>query len=241
MPEKARFLDVWIVETNTVYREVPFTVVVDWVQQGRLLENDMLRWSGQKDWFAVGTTPSFAAYLPRLEPHRANDQAEALESVRVEFAWKPRDDDDEDVDMIPLIDVSLVLLIFFIMTTTAVAVATTIPTPHAEFGMLTSNPDILWIGIDRDGRGDPVYSLGFGDKPATAPEDQNIGSLEELLRRLDTRLMEKDGPVEINIKGNEQLPSGVIRDLAIKLEGRRMVSGELKVGHIYAGVREKNP
>jgi biopolymer transport protein ExbD len=179
--------------------------------------------------------------LVRIEPHRANDQAEALEAVRVEFAWKPRDDDDEDVDMIPLIDVSLVLLIFFIMTTTAVAVATTIQTPQAEYGMLTSNPDILWIGIDRDGRGDPVYSLGFGDKPATAWEDQNISTLDGLLQRMDRRLMEKEGAVEVNIKGNENLPSGVIRDLAVKLESHRMIEGKPKIGHIYAGVREKNP
>ena len=40
MAEKRRFLDVWIVDSNTVYREVPFTVVADWVQQGRLLEDD---------------------------------------------------------------------------------------------------------------------------------------------------------------------------------------------------------
>ncbi len=31
MAEKRRFLDVWIIESNTVYREVPFQVVADWV------------------------------------------------------------------------------------------------------------------------------------------------------------------------------------------------------------------
>ena len=29
MAAKRRFLDVWIIETNTVYREVPFEVVTD--------------------------------------------------------------------------------------------------------------------------------------------------------------------------------------------------------------------
>ena len=43
MTAPKRFLDVWIIESNTVYREVPFTVVADWIQQGRLLEDDMLR------------------------------------------------------------------------------------------------------------------------------------------------------------------------------------------------------
>jgi hypothetical protein len=40
MAEKRRFLDIWVVDTNTVYREVPFTVVTDWIQQGRLLVED---------------------------------------------------------------------------------------------------------------------------------------------------------------------------------------------------------
>ena len=31
MAQKRRFIDVWIVESNTVYREVPFTVVTDWI------------------------------------------------------------------------------------------------------------------------------------------------------------------------------------------------------------------
>ena len=78
MAEKRQFLDVWIVETNTVYKEVTFTVVTDWVQQGRLLADDMLKPSGTKDWQRLGSLPSFAAYLPRSEPFRAEDKAEAL-------------------------------------------------------------------------------------------------------------------------------------------------------------------
>src|SRR5579872_6880707 len=98
-----RFLDVWIVESNTVYREVPYTVVTDWVQQGRLLDDDRLRPSGTPNWQRLGDIPSFAAFLPKIDPQRVEDQAEALERVEVDFAWKPRhEDDDDDVDMIPL-------------------------------------------------------------------------------------------------------------------------------------------
>ena len=50
MAAKRRFLDVWIVEGNTVYKEVPFDVVADWVQQGRLLDDDMLRPAGTSEW-----------------------------------------------------------------------------------------------------------------------------------------------------------------------------------------------
>src|SRR5438309_6556968 len=117
--ERRRFLDVWILDSNTVYREVPYTVVADWVQQGRLLEGDQLRPSGSSEWFPLGSMPAFTAYLPKSEPFRVEDEAEAREPVEIDFAWrKPRLDEGDDVDMIPRIDVSLVLLIFFMITTT---------------------------------------------------------------------------------------------------------------------------
>src|SRR5262249_50224650 len=107
MAQKRRFLDVWLVETNTVYREVPFAVVAAGVQQSRLLAEDMLRPSGPAQWFKVGASPEFAPYLPRPEPHRVEDQAEALEPVHLDFAWKRRPEEEEgDPDMIPLIDIS---------------------------------------------------------------------------------------------------------------------------------------
>jgi hypothetical protein len=233
MAEKPRFLDVWIVETNTVYREVPFTVVVDWVQQGRLLEDDMLRWSGQADWFPLGTKPIFAAYLPRLDPHRVNDQAEALEPVEVDFSWKHRaGDDDEDVDMIPLIDVSLVLLIFFIMTTTSVLAAASIVLPEADSGLVMSNPELMWIGFEQGERGEVVFSLGFGDQPA-APEDQNIISREQLLRHVDAHLAEHPGLVGVNMKGGEKVAWGIDRWLQDELKKR-------SVRMILIGVRQKS-
>jgi biopolymer transport protein ExbD len=232
MAEKARFLDVWIVETNTVYREVPFTVVVDWVQQGRLLEDDMLRWSGQAEWFPIGTKPIFAAYLPRIEPHRANDQAEALEPVQVDFSWKHRGDDDEDVDMIPLIDVSLVLLIFFIMTSATVLASSRVLLPPSDSGLIMSNPSLMWISFDKDKRGEVVYSLGFGDQPAE-PEDQDIASREQLLAHLDARLNERRDVVGVNVKGEEKLPWGIDRWLQDELKKRR-------IPIIYIGVREKS-
>jgi hypothetical protein len=228
--EKPRFLDVWIVETNTVYREVPFTVVVDWIQQGRLLEDDMLRWSGQAEWFPLGTKPIFAAYLPRLDPHRVNDQAEALEPVQVDFAWRHRaGDDDEDVDMIPLIDVSLVLLIFFIMTASSVLAASTIVMPAASAGVVISNPELMWIGFDYGERGEIKYSLGFGD---SAAEVKDIISKEEFLGHVDAQLKQHPGLVGVNIKGGEKLPWGIDRWLQDELKQRR-------VRVIYIGVRQK--
>src|SRR5579871_6668340 len=174
MTAPRRFLDVWIIESNTVYREVPFTVVADWVQQGRLLEDDMLRPSGTAEWMKVGASPSFAPYLPKSVPHGVEDQAEAMEPVALDFSWKkPHPDEDEDVDMIPLIDVSLVLLIFFMMTASVSSgIFSPIKTPRAKYQLAEISKDMLWVGVDlardKDGRVEPgadgepalVYSLG---------------------------------------------------------------------------------
>jgi biopolymer transport protein ExbD len=221
MAEKRRFLDVWIVESNTVYREVPFTVVADWVQQGRLLEDDMLRPSGTAEWFRVGGSPDFAPYLPRAEPFRAEDQAEALEPVQVDFAWKRRhDDEDDDVDMIPLIDVSLVLLIFFMLTATGVGIAATIPTPPSEYAQVVNRPESVWININLESEGPartPVYSIGQGETPSPDERDRDIHSRQELLQRLDAFLKDK-GQVELTINAHKEVQSGVVRQLTVDLE-----------------------
>jgi biopolymer transport protein ExbD len=222
---KKRFLDVWITESNTVYREVPFLVVVDWIQQGRLVADDQLRWSGQAQWFRLGSNPAFAAYMPRSEPFRVEDQAEALERVEVDFAWKRRrDDDDDDVDMIPLIDVSLVLLIFFILTTTSVAATTNINTPFADKGELLGTKDMMWVGVD--GKGDKaIYSIGWEDgRPA--PGDDQLQSLGELINRVKAKLTDVDRKIKVNIQASRDIDSGEVRKVLIelqKLDQRRLI------------------
>jgi biopolymer transport protein ExbD len=225
---KRRFLDVWITESNTVYREVPYTVVVDWIQQGRLAADDQLRWSGQAQWFRLGGVPSFSAYLPRSEPMRADDQAEALERVEVDFAWKRRpEDDDDEVDMIPLIDVSLVLLIFFILTAAGITATTAIATPFAKYGDLLGNKDMLWVGIDRED-GQPVYSVGVEDdtdkeKIKALEEDKHLKTLPDLLQRVDAMLLEAGRPMKVNIKANKDMPTKEVRRVMVELEKRRRV------------------
>jgi biopolymer transport protein ExbD len=236
MAEKRRFFDVWIVETNQVYKEVPYTVVADWVQQGRLLEDDKLKPSGTAEWFRLGGMPAFAPYLPKAEPYRAEDQAEALEPMEGGFRWKPtHDEEDEEVDMIPLIDVSLVLLVFFIMTTTG-AFLINITTPSVISANYSSNPDTIWIGIDWVEE-NPVYSIGFGTNAKAADEDRDLQSQEQLLKRLDYHLgaLEPEKlPAEVEIKGHEKLPSGFVMRMRVELAKRPD-----KVGKVWAGVRDK--
>lgn len=229
MPAPSQALDVWIVESNVVYKGVPFEVVSDWVQQGRLLEDDRVRPPRSGEWVRLGLYPALAAYLPRAEPFRADDRAEALEPVELGMTWnRRRPDEEEDVDMIPLIDVSLVLLIFFMMTATVGGAGGLIPTPKTRHATdLASTP--FWIGIDcrkdadgnpvRDARGDyiPVYSFGEGEKLADA---WNLGTREELLKLFDQRVT-AGAEVEVRIKGNPLLPYEVIRDLTVALEPRK--------------------
>jgi biopolymer transport protein ExbD len=227
MAQKRRFLDVWIIETNTVYREVPFEVVTDWAQQGRLLADDMLRPSGTAEWFRLGENPSFSAYLPHSDPYAANDQAEALEPVHVDFAWKRRpEDDDEDVDMIPLIDVSLVLLVFFMMTAGAVAIAAGINLPEARYNLTSASENMIWIGlrtVEADPTAPPTYSIGEGESAPAGPENEGLTE-KQVLEKLDALLARREGrPTEVQVRGDLNLPAGFVRHLQLALEQRPVI------------------
>ena len=231
MADKRRFLDVWIVDSNTVYKEVPFTVVIDWVQQGRLLEDDMVKPSGTKDWFRLGASPDFAPYLPHPEPFRADDQAEALEPVQLAFSWKRRPDEDEgDVDMIPLIDVSLVLLIFFMMISTVAMAGAIFQNPTAVHGDVSLRD--FWVGIKGDANGDPVsYHLGWGDREVAKTKDW-----DEFLRKLDEELGQTTHRVQVTMLGDENLKFDHEMKLMVELEKRR-----LKVERKKIGVTDRGP
>ncbi len=240
MSKERRFLDVWIIDTNTVYREVPFPVVSDWVQQGRLLENDRLRRSGTAEWFPVGNSPEFVPYLPRPEPDRVEDAAEALEPVELDFRWKrPLPDDEDDVDMIPLIDVSLVLLIFFMLTATSTGLAAFIPTPPAEYGAISPNTEEVQLNINMEGSGDdrhPVFSFSVGNKFLDPTKDTNLATMDELLSRLEEHVKNLPNKVEVTINAHPDVKSGIVRDLTARLESEPFRSHILQK---YIGVSEK--
>ena len=147
MAEKRRFLDVWLTEPNTVYREVPYTVVADWVQQSRIQPDDMLRPSGTAQWFRVGDSPEFKPYIPTREAVSVEDEASAREDIVLDFRWKKRrDEGEDDVDMIPLIDVSLVLLVFFMLTSTVADAGSLIPgIPKTENGLIIGKEGIRFL------------------------------------------------------------------------------------------------
>jgi biopolymer transport protein ExbD len=215
-----RYLDVWIVESNTVYREVPYTVVADWLQEGRLLDNDKVRPSGTGEWQLIADTSNLAAFLPKSEPFRANDQAEAMEPVEFDFAWKkPGSDEDDDPDMIPLIDISLVLLIFFMMTSTVVVASSRINVPDVSNGATLAGSGTIWIGIDRQPDGSAVYAIGEGEKPAGKDEQELTEA--QLLQKLAARMKGLQEPAEVRITADRNLPYEVVKKMTVALEPYR--------------------
>jgi biopolymer transport protein ExbD len=235
-------LDVWLVEANKVYREVPYDVVADWVGQSRLLADDRVRPAGKGDWQLVAES-AFAVYLPKAAPPQAEDAAEALEPVEAGFNWKQRPGGgDEEVDMIPLIDVSLVLLIFFMLTAgTAASVGSSAGLPQAEFGAVTDPKGSLWVRIDLEGRGKnrtPIYNVGRGGQnPSNA---QPAHSTEEALQRLD-ELLPEDGrtKVEVTINAASEVEAGVVRDFLVKMDSDPKRRD--KILKKYTGVSRKTP
>lgn len=235
MAAKSQAFDVWVVEKNTVYRAVPFSVVTDWVQQGRLLDEDRLRPEGGGPWTRLAEMPAMAPYVPQPVPHRADDTAEALEPVHTGFTWKPgRGETDEDVDMIPLIDVSLVLLVFFMMTAAVGGAGALIDTPKAEHRLLSAEPQMWWVGIARLANGSPEYSFGRGNSPA----QESPGSDP---RAVVAALAGKLPPAEaasVRIRADQHLPIEVVREITRLLES---LQAEGKVGQVMGEVSENTP
>jgi biopolymer transport protein ExbD len=241
MADALHFLDVWIVDSNTVYREVPFTVVCDWVQQGRLLEDDRVRPSGTAEWKPIGEVRAFAAFLPKPEPTRPYDQAEALEPVEFEFGWKKKhvDAGDEDVDMIPLIDVSLVLLIFFMLTASGAAAAAFVSLAGVKNPPITDTAGLsINMRVEKNGKRNIVYALGEDGRQSKDPKHSNIRDRKRLLDLLDERLAAKTEAVDITINPDKDLEDGELMRMDDEV---RSVPNRRKIAHVYYGVTEKQP
>lgn len=233
MAPKHNFLDVWIIESNTVYREVPFAVVTDWVQQNRLVADDRVRPVGTKEWLPINQLTALSAYTPQVEPFRADDTAEALEPVHTGIVWRPhRGEQDDDVDMIPLIDVSLVLLVFFMMLRllSNAGAGSPIKTPDVEFKHNIPVAQTVWIGISDDPKG-TSYAIGAGENGRI---DLKQGLTEQqLLAELDQRTSEK--PADVRIAADKTLPFEIIKKLSFELDKRR----PQHVGKIFTDVTQK--
>lgn len=222
MAKASRILDIWITETQAVYTEVPFAVVVDWIQQGRLLADDRVRLAGNKTWHPVNKVPALAPYLPRTEPLETSAASESLEPVDLGWNWKKAEEaEDDDVDMIPLIDISLVLLIFFMMTATiSSGVLSPIQTPDTKYPAGVLAADQYWIGADTKApKGEKSkenlvwYSLGHDTNELAAP----TSNFDDFRASLTRQFAPLSGELKIRIRADRSLPieavTGLIREV----------------------------
>jgi biopolymer transport protein ExbD len=163
--------------------------------------------------------PALAAFLPRAEPARVEDRAEALEPVAGEISWRrPRGEEEGDVDMIPLIDISLVLLIFFMMSAAVGAgVFSPIATPPAQHQLLKLSEGMYWVGVDArdsDKKTDPVYSFGTDKKQLVEPTQD----LSKVKAALKNELDQLRGDVKVRLRGDENMPLQVVQALIVDLQ-----------------------
>jgi biopolymer transport protein ExbD len=218
MADPARMLDVWIVDLKKVYTGVPFTVVTDWLQQGRLLRTDRVRLTGKNKWHMVEAVPALVPYLPTPAPHAVEDKAEALAPVDLGFqSPKVHEAEDDDVDMIPLIDVSLVLLIFFMMTAAINSgVFSSISTPEAKHQLTSIADDMLWFGIESK-NDETLFSLGRdSDKKQYLIEP--TANADDIYEKLLADLKDADGEVKIRLRAEKTLPIETIKGVTTDLQ-----------------------
>ncbi len=220
---KQRLLDVW----NTVYRQVPFTVVTDWIQQGRLLADDRVRPLGKEAWYPIGKVPALAAFLPREEPQRVEDQAEALAPVELEVQPpKTVEAEDDEVDMIPLIDVSLVLLIFFVMTAAVqTGMISPVNTPRVVYSADNAMKDAFWVELNvrqdragqvptKDGWPVPWYAAGKENARFVEPTPD----VNKVLTDFRQRFQKLDGEQRVTLRADRTLSVESLKELTRQIE-----------------------
>ena len=238
MAKARKSYDVWFVSAEKVFRDVPYNVVTDWIQQGRLVPDDQLRPSGTKEWARLGDMPDLAVFLtPDEQEEHVGDVAEALEPVQFEFQWRKRpEEEEEEVDMIPLIDVSLVLLVFFMLTAT-ISTVSRVKVPETTHTLqITENPKAIWIGVDKGEDGNPRFALAVGIG-APKPEDSNLATEAEVMDRFDAKLKDASGEVEVRIAAHEAIMCEVVEGLSAAVEKRR--NDGVNIKEIRAEVNER--
>lgn len=216
--------DVWYVKADTIYKNVPYSVVTGWADQGRLAATDKVRTAGiEEPWVTIKNHPQIGDFLFRRgEPAEASsEQAEQLGPIEMDTHWpKSAADDDDDVDMIPLIDISLVLLIFFMMTA---AVSTLSPTgvPEMKYAAeLEDGSNTITLVIDKRPNNEVSLSMRVGNtEPA---EDANLRTIEELMQHLDARLGEFERPPVVHIACHRGLERSWVSDIASELNKRKL-------------------
>jgi biopolymer transport protein ExbD len=236
-PPKA--FDVWFVVANTVYKGVPYNVVADWAQQGRLAATDMVRPAATNmAWATVAEHEFLSDYLPRPTAAKAvaaapaafevvetpavpasstsGAPAELPEPEELSFR-KPGGDEDDEVDMIPLIDISMVLLVFFIMLQAASALPS-IDVPEMTYaGQLSNDPTAITINIEKQDEDTVYYSVRLGPVAAKSNHDR-LNTPAKAIEALNELLANVQRPPEVRVACRKDLPYQRVVELQEDLE-----------------------
>ena len=228
-PTDSRFFDVWIIERNTVYQKVPFTVVADWLLEGRLLENDKVRPAGTTIWQRLGEHPLLMVYLPRSQPTHAEDTAEALQEIEIEFPGKKPEAEDNDPDMIPLIDVSLVLLVFFMMTAQNLMTQSPTKNPEAKSAHVVDTKGLITVTMMTRGGGKIEYYVGDNYAPDKQLTEERCVEAVTNEHKAMTR-------AKVIVQADKTIPYDKVQSLTIKLERTGIIKYiQAKVTHVGGG------
>jgi len=225
------YWDVWLSDQNTVYTGVPYSVVCDWIVDGRLLPQDRGRPAGASgavwtplpryEWFS----PYFAA---QAAPSGSDDVAEAHEAVELGFRRKHEEEEGE-VDLVPLIDISMVLLIFFTMMRLmnaaqgAAQSRAAIPTPEAENGYVVEKADMITIGLNIDEKSQGLQY--FINEEPVQPNTE-----EQMLYQLRLLLEKRPGEPRVILRAHEALPTSTVKHILARLQehGIKTIAGEVR-------------
>lgn len=234
MAKPTKTFDVWFVAANTVYKAVPYNVVADWTQQGRLAPTDMVRPAGSTTpWVKVADHDLLVDFVPRLSAAKAvaaapvataaaptidptAGSAELPEPEPVKFR-QPTGGEDDDVDMIPLIDISMVLLVFFIMIKAAGALAP-VEVPEMRWaGQLSADPEAITIVVDKLNEEKVYYAVRAGQN-APKPEHDNLPTPEKAVAAVMDLVTGKKKAPELRIACRKELPRERVYELRREVE-----------------------
>lgn len=226
--EATTTFSVWLVQTNKVYRGVPYSVVCDWVQEGRLTAKDCVRTSAEANWKYVGDHDLFKAYLTMAESTpRAEDDAEALGDIEMDFNVRQEEEGDEDPDMIPLIDISMVLLVFFMMTAQDLLTSSPVSSPKAAYAEIADQKAAIMANMQPDKDNPKKILYFYGDDFKTELSE------EGLVAKIAEEANNKVGQPTIILRADGTLPYEKVRGLTIALHAK------IKGAKINGQVKEK--
>jgi biopolymer transport protein ExbD len=231
--------DVWIVDRNTVYQRVPYNVVADWVEEGRLLDKDCVRPAGQTAtaWQRIKEHAQLAPFLASLEaPPPGEEPTEVEQEIDLVIEARRKDMEDDDVDMIPLIDISMVLLVFFIMTAENLVAGLPVNSPEAYHAILSDNVSSIPISCIFNESNQLEFIVGekgeVGERTAKTEE----GAVTKLINEIN---QDKSAQYyKVIIRADRHVPYERVQLLTEKIEttiGNRVLKIQAQVKHRGGG------